>query len=341
MLRRVVIVTGLTALGVVGSVVPALADDPWTTVDCAQNPHPGCDLGAGDGGAQQPAPHSGGGGGVPGQRRGGGTGGGAPQPPRFANPDLNRAKCSYQRSDYQPSTVAPAAYVPTPSNRVPAVQPAVFRAYGPSAAARRVDDPQPGEDGAWYVYRCEAGGVRDAYYRPPVWIPDAQNPGGGGPQVDPAALAEQARDQLRLPSPKIETNPVDDQLVNLPTWLWLDRDDWGPVSATASVPGVSVTATARPTTVVWAMGDGSSVTCKGPGTPYAAGGNPKSSSPDCGHTYRSSLADRPNQAYAVSATVHWTVTWAGAGESGTFPDLTTTSTAAFRVAESQALNTGG
>ncbi|MCX4561653.1 hypothetical protein [Streptomyces phaeochromogenes] len=43
----------------------------------------------------------------------------------------------------------------------------------------------------------------------------------------------------------------------------------------------------------------------------------------------------------MSATVHWTVTWAGAGQSGVFPDLTTTSTAAFRVAESQALNNGG
>ena len=41
------------------------------------------------------------------------------------------------------------------------------------------------------------------------------------------------------------------------------------------------------------------------------------------------------------ATVHWTVTWSGAGQGGTFPDLTTTSTAAFEVAESQALNTSG
>ncbi|MDQ0772960.1 hypothetical protein QF026_001426 [Streptomyces aurantiacus] len=43
----------------------------------------------------------------------------------------------------------------------------------------------------------------------------------------------------------------------------------------------------------------------------------------------------------MSATVHWTVTWTGAGQSGAFPGLTTTSTAAFRVAESQALNNGG
>jgi len=35
------------------------------------------------------------------------------------------------------------------------------------------------------------------------------------------------------------------------------------------------------------------------------------------------------------------VTWAGAGQGGVFPDMTTTGNAAFRVAESQALNNGG
>ncbi|MFD5696489.1 hypothetical protein [Streptomyces lasiicapitis] len=40
----------------------------------------------------------------------------------------------------------------------------------------------------------------------------------------------------------------------------------------------------------------------------------------------------------MSATVHWTVSWSGAAESGTFPGMTTTAEARFRVAESQALN---
>ncbi|MDO0939208.1 hypothetical protein QQY66_48750 [Streptomyces sp. DG2A-72] len=153
-----------------------------------------------------------------------------------------------------------------------------------------------------------------------------------------------ARDQLRLPSLAIESSPAGEQLVSLPTWLWLDRGDWGSVSATASMPEVSVTATARPTSVDWAMGDGSSVTCKGPGTPYGtkrqSSGSPQSASPDCGHTYHTSSAEQPDNAFPVSATVHWTVTWEGAGESGAFPDLMTTSQAAFRVVESQALNSG-
>ncbi|HEY8986484.1 MAG TPA: hypothetical protein VIU15_43800 [Streptomyces sp.] len=199
-------------------------------------------------------------------------------------------------------------------------------------------DPKPGEAGAWYEYKCEAGGVRDALYRPPIWIPDGPRQDGAAPLPSPAQLAQVAREQLRLPSPQIQASPAGEQLVNLPTWLWLDRGVWDPVSATASVPGVSVTAVARPKSVVWAMGDGSSVTCDGPGTPYGARANPKSTSPDCGYTYRSSSAEQPSSAYAVSATVHWTVSWSGAGQSGVFPGLTTTSNAGFRVAESQALN---
>lgn len=158
--------------------------------------------------------------------------------------------------------------------------------------------------------------------------------------VTPAEIARLARSQLRLPSPSIAANPAGDQLVNLPTWMWLSGG-WGPVSATASVPGVSVTAVATPTSVTWAMGDGSTVTCTGAGTPYKAGTDPKAPSPDCGHVYRRSSASQPGQAYPVTATVHWTVTWSGAGQGGTFPDMTTTGNATFRVAESQALNNGG
>ncbi|WP_275560537.1 hypothetical protein [Streptomyces sp. 5-6(2022)] len=206
-------------------------------------------------------------------------------------------------------------------------------------------EPKPGEDGAWYVYKCDAGGTRDAFYRPPVWIPDGPQ-ADDGPPVSPAALAEQARSQLRLPSPKIKASPADEQLVTLPTWLWLERSAWRRVTATASVPGVSVTAVARPTSVDWSMGDGGSKVCHGPGTPYRPSeaskptSNPRKSSPDCGYTYRSSSAGQPGDAYPVSATVHWSVTWSGADQSGSFPGLTTTSTASFRVAESQAVNTG-
>jgi hypothetical protein len=187
--------------------------------------------------------------------------------------------------------------------------------------------------GPWLLRTCqgESGWTT-------AWVP-----GGGGAQAvaaappSPVVVARQAVDRLVLPRPAIGVSPVAEQLVSLPTWLWIDGGMWSSRSATASVPGVSVTATAMPMKVTWSMGDGSSVECRGPGTPFRPGGDPKRESPDCGHTYRRSSAGQPGEAFTVTATISWAVSWAGNGEAGSLPGLETTATEAFRVAESQAL----
>jgi len=202
-----------------------------------------------------------------------------------------------------------------------------------------VDYPAPSgpspEPGGWFMVLCSPDG-KDPDSHGPVWVPAGA---GTPPTVSPEQVAQMARKQLRLPAPAITASPSGTQLVHLPTWLWLSSG-WTDAVATASVPGVSVTATATPVTVRWSMGDGTIVTCTGPGTRYQADADPKASSPDCGHTYRRSSAREPGQAFAVSATVQWTVAWSGAGQSGTFPDLTTTNSTTLRVAESHALNNG-
>jgi hypothetical protein len=164
-----------------------------------------------------------------------------------------------------------------------------------------------------------------------VWIPSAR------PALSPEQVADMARKRLNLPSPLIAASPSRLQLVGLPTWLWLRDSRWNPVPATASVPGVSVTATARPTRVTWTMGDGRTVVCTGPGTPYLASGDPRAASPTCGHTYSTSSAAEPGGNYMVTAQIHWTVSWTGAGQTGQFPDLVTAATTTFRVEESQAI----
>ena len=178
---------------------------------------------------------------------------------------------------------------------------------------------------AWYEGTCSLTGV----IRNPVLIP----------RVTAADVAELARAQLGLPEPTLAADPAGDQLVNLPTWLWI-TDGWETVTATASVPGVSVTATATPTSATWTTGDGTTVDCAGPGSRFPTGSDPRAGSPDCGHTYSRSSVSQPGGTYPVETTVRWTVTWSGAGESGTFPEMTTTGATRFRVAESQALNTG-
>jgi hypothetical protein len=174
--------------------------------------------------------------------------------------------------------------------------------------------------------------------------PAAPAPGGGPAPPDPAVLAALARQTLGLPSPVIRSSPAQNalQLTNLPTWLWVNPADWVPESKTATVPGESVIATATPVSVTWHPGDGSTVTCRGAGTPYTSADNPAAVSPDCGHTYTASSAGQPGGAFRATATITWDVTWQGAGGAGgVLAPLFTTAAAAFRVAESQALNTSG
>ncbi len=194
---------------------------------------------------------------------------------------------------------------------------------------------QPSGGGGWYEKTCYGTGPGDVTtgFGGPVWI------AGAPPVVSPQVLARQARARLTLPDVAIRVNPSGDQLVGLPSWLSLDPASWRPQSATASVPGISVTATATPIQAVWSMGSGDSVVCHGPGTPWRPGTDPMAASPDCGYRYVRSSASAPGGAYRVTVTISWQVTWAGAGQGGTIPGLTTTGVAQVRVAESQTVIT--
>jgi hypothetical protein len=336
------VTAGLIFLVMLAGTIPAFADI-YGNVDCSQTPTPDCLLGAGstgNGGGQHRNPgkgshqpgHTGSAGnnGASGNDNSGDT---------ILGSGGNLAHCSYVPSDYKPPSSAITTAYRQPSSVGGATVHLVLLTRS-VARVTPVADPAPGQRGSWFVWKCTTAGVADGLYHPPIFVPNGQAGPAAAPAPSPAELAQLAYKQLRLPTPTIAANPAGEQLVNLPTWMWL-AGGWAPVSATASVPGVSVTAVAKPTSVSWSMGDGSSVTCTGAGAPFVAGTDPSASSPDCGHTYRTSSAGQPDQAFPVIATVHWTVTWAGAGQGGVFPDMTTTGNAAFRVAESQALNTGG
>ena len=210
--------------------------------------------------------------------------------------------------------------------------------YVPPAGAMLPPAGSSSSKGAWYVSSCSGlhvGMAGGGIFYPPVWIAN----GKPNAVLSPAQLAEQADQELRLPPPVIELSPVGQQLVNLPTWLWLGSGSWGAQSASATVPGVTVTATATPGAVTWSLGDGHTVTCSGPGTSYTANADPRGASPTCGFTYRNSSATQSGAAFTVTATVRWSVSWAGAGQRGTFAGLATTAAVRVPVGESEALNT--
>ncbi|WP_308404854.1 hypothetical protein [Streptomyces sp. 35G-GA-8] len=164
---------------------------------------------------------------------------------------------------------------------------------------------------------------------------------GGGRRVPVEVVVQRAVERLELPSPVIRTSPDEDlaQVVHVPTWMWVERDSWGPMSVSAAVEAVEVTATARPREVVWSMGEGGEVVCGGPGTPYSDAYTPKASSPDCGYTYRRASLSVPGGAYTVAVRVIWDVEWHGAGQSGVVPGLTMTAERRLVVDEVQAVVT--
>lgn len=179
----------------------------------------------------------------------------------------------------------------------------------------------------------------------PIGVAGPAAPAGAAAVLPaPGVLAQLAVKYLQLPDPVIRSSPAPGalQLTRLPLWLWVAANVWQPQSKTAQVPGEAVTATATPVLAAWSMGDGKTVTCKGPGTAYAAGDNPSAASPTCGYTYDQSSAGQPGGAYKVTVTITWDITWAGAGGAGgVLAPLQTVAAAQFQVAESQALNTSG
>ncbi|MGW9452451.1 ATP/GTP-binding protein [Streptomyces sp. NPDC055632] len=165
-------------------------------------------------------------------------------------------------------------------------------------------------------------------------------PGGPAvPVVDPAVLAQRAVDQmvLRPPAIGITPKPGGMGLVGMPVYLWTERgpETYGPNVASASAGGITVTATAKVAKIVWQMGDGKTVTCTTPGTPYKAAYGTKPS-PDCGHRYaKPSVAGAGT--YHVVATSTWTIDWqATTGQSGQMTQ-TRQSDVDIRVGELQAV----
>ena len=213
----------------------------------------------------------------------------------------------------------------------------------------RLRDPQPAPTEAVWAGHYPYGAVYDVSCLDPTngpatsggwtWLASAPE-GFGATATTPGDVAARAVDQMALVGPAIgiTVTPEKTGLVGVPVWLWtaVSPTTWGPNTATASVPGLSVTATARATQIAWDMGDGTVKVCTGPGTAYVAGGV---HSPTCEHVYVASSAGQPNDAFRVTATATWEVTWTGGGTSGTLT-VTRSSSTTVRIGELQVLVTG-
>lgn len=193
-------------------------------------------------------------------------------------------------------------------------------------------EPLHSATGRWLQYVCD--GIGAVAVNGLFQVPE-------GGLVDPAALAEKALKSVRIASPAIRTSPSAQArlYVRVPTWLWLDRSWWRTYQATAAARRVTSTVVARPVTTEWSLGDGTSIRCVGPGTPWRRGLAEDATA--CLHTYRTSSAGRRGGTLPIRVTVRLEVTWSSStGAGGTLTAIGRTSTVDVEVGEIQAVGTG-
>jgi hypothetical protein len=153
---------------------------------------------------------------------------------------------------------------------------------------------------------------------------------------------------LQLPSPTAHRSPEDhlpdgrpSTYVKLQTWFFVPAAQWKPLSLTARAGGVTATATATPTLLAFDPGDGAApVSCVGPGRAWVFGQdrNFDVAPGGCSYAYQRSSYGYPGGMVTARYSITWAIRWTGTGgAAGVLPDVVTTSTAAFAVAEAQAV----
>ena len=224
------------------------------------------------------------------------------------------------------------------------VRQAAATATGGGVLAPVRGDGMPWVEGETYTSRCvyddaDPGPVQfDSFV---YQAPDALAPTPAPPSAEVLALQASQQVPLVVPRPQTAPPPGGELLVGLPTWLWIEPAAWQSFTATATVPGISVTVTATPRYVVWQMGNDEEITCTGPGTPWDPAGDDGQRT-DCSYTYQWVSAHEPDGVYHASATITWAVTWtASTGETGTLADASRTATLDLAVTERQAVITYG
>lgn len=156
------------------------------------------------------------------------------------------------------------------------------------------------------------------------WVDTNDDPPADIPQaITPEVLAQLAYAEIRVPTTDVDLAPENATKVNLPTWAWLDANEFRPVSVTASVPllNVEATTTAQPVSVKIDPGTADAETYPASGVceiengsigePYAKG--KADETPPCGVKYLRSSGDG---SYRLKATVTWKIHWTGTGIDG-------------------------
>ncbi len=177
---------------------------------------------------------------------------------------------------------------------------------------------------------------------PTFWV-DKGKPAPVANSISTLILSQLAYARIRVPATRVTLNPTGKQTVNLNTWAWLNKATFKPVSVTASVAllGMSATTTATPVSlhidpgtpdaIVHPASGNCPITNGHIGTPYAA--RDANATPPCGMTY---LRASNGGSFPMKATITWRVSWTGTPNGGgTLPTGRFGTTTAVTVQEVQ------
>jgi hypothetical protein len=182
----------------------------------------------------------------------------------------------------------------------------------------------------------------------PFWAENGETP-DVEKAITPEILAGLAYEQIKVPGTKVTLAPDGTTKVNLPTWAWLDKGEFKPVSVTASLnsPGLNIqaTTTARPISLKLQPGTADAETFPASGecainedgsigARYVQG--KANQTPPCGIRY---LRSSGEGTFKLQATVTWEITWTGTGGTGgDLPNGTFGNDQDVTVQEIQAVN---
>lgn len=133
---------------------------------------------------------------------------------------------------------------------------------------------------------------------PPARVPEQRR--GRSPRTPaPETLAQRAYDRMIsiAPSPAIDVAPARIGLTGLTSYFWVGNE-LRPITATAGVRGLTVTAEARPVRYLWDFGDGTTRTTRHGGRPWT-----RHQPGNIGHLYET------KGRYQPTATVVWAARW--------------------------------
>jgi hypothetical protein len=184
--------------------------------------------------------------------------------------------------------------------------------------------------------------VEPIFWGNPVDVPELEE------SITDEILAEYAYDEIDIPETEIQLNPEGEQLVNVPTWIWLDASDIEPQTVRAELPvnGLWAETTAEPVSLTIDPGTEDAELFPSDGTceidengrigePYEPGRVDED--PPCGVNYL--RATHAVDSFELTASLTWEVHWTGSQTEGenALPSGTFETTHTIVVNESQAI----